>query len=47
MGDGGSQTAHGSQAILHAHFTFEAANLGKIVEGIDKPKVAPRAHIKR
>ena len=45
--DGGGQAAHRSQAILHAHFALQAADLGEVVKGIDKAQVAARAHIER
>ena len=45
MSDGGGQAAHGGQAVLHAHFAFQAANLGEIVKGIHKSQVAARGDV--
>src|SRR5208283_1276754 len=45
VSDGSSQTADGGQAILHAYFAFEAADLGEVVKGIDKAQVFRRAHV--
>src|SRR5208283_4192001 len=47
VGDGGSQTAHGSETILHADLAFEAADLGEIVKGINKAKIAAGTDIER
>src|SRR5208337_1806669 len=43
--DGSSQAADGSQAILHAHLAFQAADLGEVVKGINKAQVFRRAHV--
>ena len=40
MRDGCSETADGCETILHTDLAFEAADLGEIVEGIDKSEVA-------
>ena len=42
--DGGSQPADGGQAVLHAHFALQSADLGEIVERIDVAEVAALRH---
>jgi len=42
MGDGSRQPPHGRQAVLHAHFTLQPADLGEIVENINTSR-SPRS----
>jgi len=47
VSDGCGEAADGSQAVLHAHLAFQAADFGEIVKGVDKAQVAAGAHIER
>ena len=47
MGDGGGQSSHRRQAVLHPDFSLQAADFGQIVKGVDVADCAPLGHPER